>query len=575
MTTVSAVRRGRRCLGGSLALGLALTLTLFSGDARAIRLTDGPKPVRLEITETLGWSLHTVLDDAAFPAGAKPEDVFILRNRLNLKVAWDQLTVGVRLDSAWFSWKPAVGTQASQYQDDPLRLEEMFLSYRFKLGDLGSLKLTVLDDYVSIGRGMALSLRKVDELGYDLNLRGLHLRWRHKLFQAAAHAGITNVVNVDSVEQKLVPDPNDVVFAGRVEARPLRWLRLGAHAVDIERRNSSLYQTLSPAIPGNTDDVEPDGNDFYLRSLVFGGTLELLNLARALDFYAEVNALTSTTERQIASGRRETTTDGLAVYGSTTLYLDPVTILLEGKHYDTFELESTPHPDSANQPAITTSFPYIKPPTLERFDQRIQNNTDVTGAHLKVDLAIPNTSSTAFLSGAYFADAPQKDEFTIHAYGGYEHTEKDGSVRALAQAGYRLEEAPDSNITRLRMIHFDLDLYILLGGSHDLQFHWAHEFRSKNPGQAGIEDEYIEGTTYVTWNFSPKLSLTAQFEYLNDTDHESEPFFPGAWIQLKFTGSSFMKLFIGRMKGGLKCAGGICRVFPDFEGARLETTFRF
>jgi hypothetical protein len=36
-----------------------------------------------------------------------------------------------------------------------------------------------------------------------------------------------------------------------------------------------------------------------------------------------------------------------------------------------------------------------------------------------------------------------------------------------------------------------------------------------------------------------------------------------------------VRLFVGSTKGSMKCAGGVCRLFPPFEGVRLEAFLRF
>ncbi len=35
------------------------------------------------------------------------------------------------------------------------------------------------------------------------------------------------------------------------------------------------------------------------------------------------------------------------------------------------------------------------------------------------------------------------------------------------------------------------------------------------------------------------------------------------------------RLFAGSQRGGVKCAGGICRTYPDSVSARLEAVYRF
>jgi hypothetical protein len=64
-------------------------------------------------------------------------------------------------------------------------------------------------------------------------------------------------------------------------------------------------------------------------------------------------------------------------------------------------------------------------------------------------------------------------------------------------------------------------------------------------------------------------------DYLTSDERQGSPVFPGAWVMYRFSQSSFVRVFGGRSKGGLKCSGGICRIFPDFEGVKLEATVRF
>jgi hypothetical protein len=83
---------------------------------------------------------------------------------------------------------------------------------------------------------------------------------------------------------------------------------------------------------------------------------------------------------------------------------------------------------------------------------------------------------------------------------------------------------------------------------------------------------------------APHWSLTAQAEYISDAATKAKEdaflgvpatFYPGAHVQYRFTPSTYVRIFAGRSKGGLKCSGGICRIFPEFEGAKLEATVRF
>jgi len=549
------------------ALALAATLlgvSLSPPAGAVIPFEVGGVKLTLDVTESLFADFHTSLDDPQILDEADRSNIFDIRNRLNVRLRADKLTLGVRLDFAWFANPPANPGQASQYQDD-IRPEELFLTGRF-----GDFTVTLGDDYLTFGRGLALSLRKIDELGFATSLRGVHVQWRTPRFRARFVTGLTNTLNVDGVEEKLIPDPNDVVFGAQVEGTPIDGLKIGAHIVDIERRHSGIRTALAGALGGDDDD-RPLSNARHVRTLVGGGSVELPTLGDVLSVYAEIDALRNEDTRETASGRKDTTTTGLAAYGQVQLFLERLTLLAELKHYDNWDVSSTLHPDTAQLQGITQTFSYIVAPTLERIDQRVVNNTDVTGGHLRVDYAIPDSTDSLFLSGAYFADAPVQNDHTIHVYGGFEHTGT-GTDRLLLQAGYRREEAAE--LTRLRMIHLDLDVFALLAPGVDMQLHWSHEFRDKNVGTATLQETYLEGTSYVSVNLPPDWSFTAQFEYLTDASTDS-PYFPGAIIQYRFTRDSFIRLFAGRSKGGLKCSGGVCRVFPSFEGVKLESTVRF
>jgi len=545
---------------GLVVAGLAaLAVTLVGRPARA-------DEVYFELTESLFADWHWTLDDAQLEPSDQ-EDVVDFRNRLNARLRWGKTTFGLRLDAALF-----VAPPSSQYASD-LRPEELFVAY-----EDGPWKLVAGDEYLTVGRGMALSLRKLDEIGFTTSLRGAHLLLRGPV-RVRLGVGLTNVVNVDLVEEKLVPDPLDVVALGRVEAELAKGLRVGAHVVDVERRHSDLRNALSGLF--GDDDDDPLSGRRQIRSLVAGldvaGTLRLADDDR-LELFVEGDYLYNDETRRTLTGDEPAGIDGSALYASATATLGQTILLLEGKRYVDFAVDSSPHPDTADAQGITQTFPYIAPPTLERIDQRVINNKDVTGVHLRVDQTIGKrdagaTGNTLFASLAYFVDAPARHEWTFHGYLGWERNAP-GGKRLLLQSGLRWEEAPDEGITRLRMVHFDLDWFEVLTPGVDVQVHWSHEIRDKNLGAASLEEGYMEGTFYLSVNLPPHWSITGQVEYLTDEVTE-EPIFPGGYLQYKLDTQSFIRLFVGRSKGGLKCSGGICRIFPDFDGVKLETTLRF
>ncbi len=540
------------------AIAAAATCLLATSSAHA-------DPIVFELTESFAFDWHWELDDAQLDPSDR-QDVVDLRNRLNLRLRTGEWTFGLRIDAAWFPNPPS-----SQYGSD-IRPEEMFVTYRDD-----TWTVTAGDDYLTIGRGLALSLRKFDEVGFATNLRGAHARYRQDHLQFRLGAGFTNVVNVDSVEEKLVPDPNDLIFLARLETDLLDPLTLGLHVVDIERRHSDVRLALTDPLFGDGDDDRIQGRRFE-RTIITGLSAEL-----ALDgvgIEAELGYLDNQETRQALAGDVDAGEPGLALYVGANATFGRWTLLLEGKHYDHWRVDSSLHPDTADAQGVTQFFPYVTPPSLERIDQRVVNNTDVSGVHLRVDHAFAPSEKgnrhILFWSNAFFVDAPAEHEWTLHSYVGWELNAASGD-RLLLQAGYRREEAPDAGlagIVRLSMAHIDMDWFKTLAKGVDLQLHWTHEFRDKNIGADELAENYNEGTFYLSVNLPPAWSITGQVEYLTDAA-TTHPTFPGMFVQWKPDSASFVRLFVGRSKGGLKCSGGVCRVFPDFEGVKLETTLRF
>ena len=523
--------------------------------------------VVLDFTESFFADWHWTLDDPPLTDG-KAEDVIDFRNRLNVRLRYGHWNFGVRLDAALFPSPPVPTSGASQYQND-LRPEEMFVSY-----EDGPWKLTLGDDYLTVGRGMALSLRKFDEIGFATSLRGAHLEYRGSPVRLRLGVGLTNTVNVDLVEEKLVPDPNDAVAFVRAEWSATKQLRVGAHLVDIERRASDIRNGLIGWADDGSAFVQ---NSKELRSTIGGVSVAANGLGGFLDLYGEADYLVNDDERETLTGSEPSGKNGSALYLSASANAGATNVLLEGKRYENYVIASSKHPDTVDETAITQTFPYIQPPTLERIDQRVVNNHDVTGVHLRVDHGFAKTDQgdrhSLFASAAFFVDAPAEDEWTFHGYVGWERIGA-GGRRMQVQLGLRQEEAPDEDIIRLRMVHFDLDWFEVITAGVDVQLHWTHEFRDEGIGAPTLRDGYQEGTFYVSVNLPPHWSVTGQVEYLTSEDN-AHPTFPGAFLQYKLDTDSFVRIFVGRSKGGLKCSGGICRIFPDFDGVKLEATLRF
>jgi len=127
-----------------------------------------------------------------------------------------------------------------------------------------------------------------------------------------------------------------------------------------------------------------------------------------------------------------------------------------------------------------------------------------------------------------------------------------------------------------------------LGPRTAIEFIGRHRVRYEkedNVGPLGTAERWVEGEHYTGVNIAPKWIFTQGIEY-STRDLAQSTTFAGIngyppWLYLnlggtyKFTKDSNLRLFVGQQRGGLKCISGICRVFPAFEGARMELTVRF
>lgn len=127
-----------------------------------------------------------------------------------------------------------------------------------------------------------------------------------------------------------------------------------------------------------------------------------------------------------------------------------------------------------------------------------------------------------------------------------------------------------------------------IGKKMAIEFIGRHRVRyeaTDNLGPDGKAEPWVEGENYTGFSIAPKWVFTQGIEY-STRDLPPNVKFAGidnypSWLYLslggvyKFTKDSNIKVFVGQQRGGLKCISGVCRVFPPFDGARMELTLRF
>ncbi len=554
-------------------------------------------------------------------------------NRLNLQASSGKWTLGLRVDNAWFYRSPypeSIALDVVQTRPAGGGVSDQQL-FRQKLGEAGGelstryvnwvypakyyvgyttrdVELTVGDFYAQLGRGLVLSVRKNDELSSDTTVRGARItglvdagpvKLRMTLlggemnplrideasgrylavdssvtpgYLAATEAGMPRAVDTDFVLARPTYAP-DRLAAAQLEIVP-KGLRLGTQASLLKRQNPLRSDVVGQADTILTGSQSVEVNDFDGHG----------------DGYLEVAVQDlRDADRDTRSVDSDLLDPGYAVYNGLNLIELPVSLTFEGKHYRRF------FPLKANIDTIRAreflGVQYSAPPTTEALwvDTEFENfNTCVTGGRLKGDVHIGKDESIYAWAGRYYtwgeraanekceiADANLDRVWDFAT--GFELMGQRRKSRANVTFGARIDESVEPLVTTrgstnlyYQETYARYDIVRWLGGPFSLQLQGWHRRRHQTVG--GPDEPWFEGQHLTGIDWSPHLSVAGGFEY------STNPAVPSTYVNgqavYRITQSSSIGLFVGQRRGALRCVGGVCRVFPPFEGVRLDATVR-
>lgn len=484
---------------------------------------------------TFGGSSTLLFERRADNGDADPTDDNyydgILRAQAALEIG--RVRLSTRIDGALFLDNP----EGADRRND-IRPERVLLEGETDLGPL-ALRIAAGDVYAQLGRGLILSLRRVDEIGVDTALRGgrIEVGGREGGWNLQLLGGLANPANLDSQRLLHVEDPGDFIGGTRVEAR-------------LEGAMLALHGAWVRVAEGADDELGAD------QTWAFGGEVEAslrdVTVAFELDWQARRR-----------SGEDER---GFAVYGTISAPLGPLTLLGEVKHYSEFEVMRGSVPTSGSTP-----FAYSAPPTAERVDQEVLDNTDVTGGRVQGDLSVGRASSL-LLSGGLFYDR-YFDRWFSHVYGGGDHRWTSGASLAL-HAGYRREwDVEDGDLTRA-IAHGEADATIPV--TRDWSAHATVRQESHVEVVADERLVYHRGTATLELDYRHQISFTGGFEWDTHTQSPNAPqTFGFGLVTWSPNDIVSLRLLAGTQRGGLKCLAGTCRVYPPFAGGRMDLSVRF
>lgn len=551
------------------------------------------------------------------------DDGFVsLVNRLNLgqDTRLKRATIGTqfRIDSQniWFTedrgCSEAMGTCAPV--DNDARLERATVRV-----DTQHVSAYGGDFNVNMGRGLGLSVRKIDEIGVDATIKGGRVDVRTKPIRATAIAGLANRQNSDFATRQLIPDPG---YAAQSYTFSQDANEAGCDvddALDPDTGNP-LWTICSDfvaggrvegSLPGRVDvgvnylyldfgdEITAGVVDEYLHQ--FGGDVGRARIGGVWDTFVGASGILRNPNlagTEFASQQY----NGYGLYTSNTFYAGTTTVLVEGKHYRDYLM-------AVQQNALLQ---YTENPTLEREDQQVPGNLNATGGRVRVDHTWRERGLTVFGNALAYVYAQNEREsqfrrhdseglFATHNYGGVIYRKPKSDFVAQVSAGYRYERwlrepTPGEGALRRRFPHAEFYLSIPLARTGKLVHALAvrGEGRWENFVTVGNREDFFRGLLTLGYSMSPWFSVT----YLQGFDTElptpqGEPsltdeecsgglgstcrphLWPGVQARVNLWGSSFLRVFAGRQVGGRVCVNGSCRTLPDFEGVRSELVFSF
>lgn len=364
----------------------------------------------------------------------------------------------------------------------------------------------------------------------------------------------------------------------------------------------------------------------------FSGSINIPTVADAFDAYVEVAG------QQQARGRVESLDPisgdprsredvaGYAVYANINAHAGPISATLEGKHYRNF-VALGGNIDNADgvfgggpEYGVIT---YSRPPNVESIYTEPLGSPDVcvTGGRLRLDAALHDqfrvygwgghyvsfTEANAQLESDNLGDVAGERTWTCTPEGvdpttGQDRTEqrRTNTVDFAAGGEIDLQKGKTHYWAWIGARNSDRSLpFTALGGSttafyrenyvrYDFNQHLAGDFSLSALGYHRHRFEpdsrvspWYEGENLVALNWSPHFSFIFGYEYT--TVDGAPPHYFNGGIQFRSKSrdewyeqlTDLVRVFVGQRREALRCVGGVCRVFPAFEGARLELVSQF
>lgn len=474
------------------ALGLALATAGAPQLAHAVEVEDvGGETLTIDITNTaIGNYLFDNRNDTLTgiaPPSTIVDDTFgEFIDHLNLSVYYWRFRAGVRVDLNTYAGQlddydlrdiaaerlpddpgnPFGPTGVDRYEYENAFRRELHTRYQntiypsklFVGYTAPGVDVTIGDFYAQLGRGLVLSVRKIDEVGQDTTIRGFKTSFKKSFEDASlsvtALAGQANPLRVDDQTGRRLHGDGSLLFFGfpsaddftyytfdntgatnyvtdrarpsyledaiyglSVEAGP-RAVLFGAHASLLSRKSNgdSFIDCEAAGSAGcaTTFPVFATTNDARLRDTIISasGSINIPNIANHGDAYLEVAVQHATDGRAIAKDgegyKRVEDNTGYGAYLTGTVREGPIAVTLEAKHYRSLlplsgNISGSGASDRVFAAPEFDTVGYNQPPNADSYYQEPIGapNVCITGGRARVDYQATDHQSVYSWFGVY------------------------------------------------------------------------------------------------------------------------------------------------------------------------------
>lgn len=617
-----------------LWVALPLSAVLAPCPARALEPGSiAGQPVLVDVSES-GSVYYNFDNRDSKPSqvGTRANDHFgLVYNRLSVQATSGAVSVGARVDNVWFYASPDVTdialrlTETSDPADPPsyfrgklreagLELSTRFIDWvypaKYYVTYSGpSLEATVGDTSAQLGRGIVLSVRKRDELGSDTTIRGARVSYSAKDaggLKLTALGGELNPLRIDEASGRYlgVAEPHDALStiseAGMPRAIGTDFAPLTGDCRTSPTCGYSPDRVVAAQIEfsGERWKLDTQGSALFRRDplsqsaarsaeriVTVSQAVELTRLGRDFSAYAELAF------QHLQSGPGVDLDPGYGLYASASYTPPSVALTLEGRHYRRlFPLAANVKLSRVRE---FSSLAYNQVPTTEPEDNDTEfegMNTCVSGGRLRGDVRLASGVRALSSLAHYltYAESSGNDACRIEAQrlnrvydvsSGFALDSRDRRRHLELALGGRLDEAERELVladgSRSHLFYTEAylrhEIELPLAGDFSASLTGRHRRRAQaegGPGEPWLEGEEVLG---IEWADHSSLGLGAEYD--------TRPGVPGSYFNVELshrpTPSSRVALFAGQRRGAQRCVGGICRLYPPFEGVRLDVAWRF